>query len=135
MKTMLLIFLILLPIYYIFSEISFYNRYVGVTIYEYDSLRTASLMVTNLKQSNESVILTPFMYQVMVWSDFKFENYYTFPRNQITLINLLNETVFDYIIVSEWWSYHPFELIQENYTLVYSVTDIANRTTNIYKSL
>ncbi len=134
--TILLIAMIIsLPVYYAFSELNFYNRYVKVTMYEYDSLRRASLIVADLKQDNESTILAPFIYQVSIWTDFKFEKYYSFPKNSVDLHTLLNETIFDYIIVSDWWVYHPFELIQEKYLLLYSITDAANHTTKIYKSI
>ncbi len=139
LRTVVLIILlsttiISLPVYYSISELNFYNRYVNLTIYEYDSLRMASLIVKDLKQDNESSILTPFIYQVNIWTEFKFKEYYSFPKNESTLFTLLNETKLDYIIVSEWWGYHPFEVIEGKYMLVCSVTDIANRTTKIYKS-
>ncbi|WEU40446.1 MAG: hypothetical protein OdinLCB4_000490 [Candidatus Odinarchaeum yellowstonii] len=129
-----IILILLLPLYYAASEDNFYKRYVNVTQYEYDSLRQASLVLKNLKQANESTVLTPFIYQVSIWTDFKFEEYYSFPKNNVTLTTLLNEILFDYIIVSDWWRYHPYDIIQDrSYQLIYSVTDIINKTTRIYK--
>lgn len=123
----------LLPTYYYaISEIQFYDRYVRLTRYTYDSLRVASVKAVEAKQADETSILCPYVYSVSIWTGFEFSSYYPFPESNDTLIELLDLYEFDYIIVSEWWVYHPFKLFKANYTLIYSVTDAHNRTTRLY---